>query len=72
MDFRAANVNAKRLVVPLNFYEALVTEQALQPLSLLRHDLLLSQYTEETSKSAGPRTQLRRIHRETVPHQPLA
>ena len=43
----AASVNAKNLVVPMVFYEALVSEQVLQPLSLLRHYLLLSQYTEE-------------------------
>ena len=40
-------VNPKDLVVPLSLFEALVSEQALKPLSLVRHYLLLSNYTDE-------------------------
>ena len=49
-------VNPKDLVVPLSFFEALVSEQGLQPLSLLRHYLLLSNYTDEKvhPSASGP------------------
>ena len=56
VDFHSAKVNPRNLVVSTAFFQFLVTEEGLKKTPLLRHYLLLTQYTEEKTKpqAAGP------------------
>ena len=57
VDFHLAKVNARRLVVPISFlFENLVTDEVQQKLVHVRHDLLLSNYTEDKDRPRGPAT----------------
>ena len=56
VDFHSAKVNARRLVVPISFFEHLVTDEVLQKLVHVRHYLLLSNYTEDKDRPRGPAT----------------
>ena len=51
IDFHSTNVNPKELVVNNAFFEALTSEAALLKTPLLRHYLLLTQYTKEKTRA---------------------
>ena len=54
IDYHSHKVNPRELVVNNAFFEALTNEEALRGASLLRHYLLLTQYTcEKTRAQAG-------------------
>ena len=56
VDFHAANVNPRTLVVGTGFFGMLTSQEELRSRPLLRHYLLLTQYTVENSISShsGP------------------
>ena len=56
VDFHCAKVNPRNLVVATNFFQILASEDGLKKVPLVRHYILLTQYTEEKTRpqTSGP------------------